>query len=46
MIAERLEGRDVTWEHVKGHSGHPLNEQVDSLARAQSEAILAARPKP
>jgi ribonuclease HI len=46
MIAERLEGRDVTWEHVKGHSGHPLNEKVDSLARAQAEAILAARPRP
>jgi len=43
MIAERLKGRDVAWEHVKGHSGHPLNEKVDSLARAQAEAILAAR---
>lgn len=41
MIADRLHGRDVKWEHVKGHSGHPLNEQVDSLARAQAEQVLA-----
>lgn len=39
LIAERLAGRDVRWEHVKGHSGHPLNEQVDSLARAAAERI-------
>jgi ribonuclease HI len=44
LIAARLDGRDVAWEHVKGHSGHPLNEKVDSLARAQAERILAARP--
>ncbi|HAM43480.1 MAG TPA: ribonuclease HI [Propionibacteriaceae bacterium] len=37
MIAERLRGRDVRWEHVKGHSGHPLNEQVDTLARTAAE---------
>jgi ribonuclease HI len=23
---------DVTWEHVKGHSGVPLNERVDQIA--------------
>jgi ribonuclease HI len=44
MIAERLQGRDVSWEHVKGHSGHVLNERVDLLARTQAEVILAARP--
>ncbi|MCC6495440.1 MAG: ribonuclease HI [Propionibacteriaceae bacterium] len=43
MIAERLAGRDVAWEHVKGHSGHPLNERVDLLARTQAERVLAAR---
>jgi ribonuclease HI len=46
LIAERLIGRDVKWEHVKGHSGHVLNEKVDQLARAQSERILAARVTP
>jgi ribonuclease HI len=39
LIAQRLEGRDVRWEHVKGHSGHPLNERVDTLARTAAERI-------
>jgi ribonuclease HI len=30
---------DVTWHWVKGHSGHPLNDRVDLLAR---QAITAA----
>ncbi|MCE1174244.1 MAG: ribonuclease HI [Propionibacteriales bacterium] len=39
MIAERLAGRDVRWEHVKGHAGHVLNERVDTLARAAATAV-------
>ena len=39
MFADRLDGRDVRWEHVKGHSGHPLNELVDTLARTAAEQI-------
>jgi ribonuclease HI len=35
-----LRGRDVRWEHVRGHAGHPLNERVDLLAHA---AAIAAR---
>jgi ribonuclease HI len=42
LIAERLAGRDVIFEHVKGHSGHPLNERVDALARAQATALRDA----
>ena len=42
MIAELLAGRDVQWEHVKGHAGHALNELVDSLARAAAEKVRDA----
>jgi ribonuclease HI len=28
------EQHDVTWHKVAGHSGHPLNERADRLARA------------
>lgn len=44
MIVDRLQGRDVEWEHVKGHAGHPLNEKVDTLARAQALKMDAVPP--
>jgi ribonuclease HI len=40
LIAETRR-HDVTWYKVKGHSGHPLNDRVDLLAR---QAILTAAP--
>ncbi|GAA1318286.1 ribonuclease H [Leucobacter albus] len=33
-----LVGRSVTFEWVKGHAGHPLNEAADDRARAAAEA--------
>lgn len=34
----------VRWQWVKGHAGHPENERVDELARAEATRIqLAAR---
>jgi len=35
-IDEALRGRDVSFTWVKGHAGHPENERVDQLARAQA----------
>lgn len=29
----------VTWNWVKGHAGHPLNERVDALARGEVEKL-------
>ena len=33
-ILAELDGRDVTFEWVRGHNGHPLNEAADGLANA------------
>lgn len=42
---ERLEAlageRSVTWKWVRGHAGHPENEQVDMLAEAEAARIAA-----
>lgn len=46
MIADLLAGRDVTWEYVRGHNGHPLNEFVDVKARNAATAIQSGRPIP
>lgn len=35
----------VTWEWVRGHSGHPENEKVDALARQAAAAVSAHRER-
>jgi len=43
-VQRLLSNREVTWHHVKGHSGHHLNETADRHARAAATAIRDNRP--
>jgi ribonuclease HI len=38
-----LAGRDVAFEWVKGHAGHPLNEAADARANGAAKAYQAGR---
>ena len=31
------EGQNISWEWVKGHSGHPVQEVADDIARNTAE---------
>jgi len=42
LDAARLR-HEVVWKWVKGHSGHPLNERADALARKGCEAARGSR---
>ncbi len=39
-LDELCQVHTVTWEHVKGHSGHPENERCDELAVAAYQKYL------
>ncbi len=46
-VLHRLtQAHDVTWHWVKGHAGHPLNEQADRLATEARRARRRPRPEP
>jgi len=34
LLEKSMEGHQVEWHWVKGHSGHPENDRADALARA------------
>jgi ribonuclease HI len=40
-IDRLLTERDIQWEWVRGHAGHPLNERADALARHAAERSKA-----
>ena len=44
MQSYRDAGRKVTFEWVKGHAGHVMNEKADDYARAAATAIGARKP--
>tara|TARA_B100000029_G_C17492597_1_gene929670 strand:+ start:773 stop:1210 length:438 start_codon:yes stop_codon:yes gene_type:complete len=37
QLDEAIKQHDITWEWVKGHSGHPQNEKADELANKAIE---------
>ncbi|OUS32176.1 ribonuclease HI [Thalassotalea sp. 42_200_T64] len=37
-LHEQSQRHDIDWHWVKGHSGHPENEQCDQLARSAAES--------
>ena len=45
-IDRAMQGRIVTFEWVKGHAGHPLNERADDAARSCAEAYRDGRAIP
>lgn len=53
-LAQIVEGRNIHWQHVRGHSGIPGNERADEIAVAFSqgqtpdlyESTLSAYPVP
>ena len=45
-IDRAMQGRIVTFEWVKGHAGHPLNERADDAARSCAEAYRDGRDIP
>jgi ribonuclease HI len=40
-LDELIGEHDVTFHHVRGHSGHPENERCDQLAVAAYQELLA-----
>ena len=45
-IDRAMQGRIITFEWVKGHAGHPLNERADDAARSCAEAYRDGRAIP
>lgn len=46
MTSAQAAGRTITFEWVRGHSGHPLNEAADARANAAAKAYQSGEPVP
>ena len=44
QLAKLAQGRQVRWEWVRGHAGHPENERCDAVATANARQAGRARP--
>ncbi len=38
-LDELTQSYEISWEWVKGHSGHPMNERCDDMARKEAERL-------
>ena len=43
QLAELTRGRDVRWEWIRGHVGHPENERCDQVATAAARRVAQSR---
>ena len=43
QLDDAVARRKVSWEWVRGHSGHPLNELADDLARGEAREVRKSR---
>lgn len=41
QLDKLVEGHDITWKWVRGHTGHAENEQVDRLANSAIDNLLS-----
>ncbi len=39
-LAAQADRHQISWEWIRGHSGHPENDRVDSLANAALDKLL------